>query len=82
MAQVSYPQFLRSVRFVATPGILIILAPIPFVGEMAIMWMALATAIAIQHTPGAPIGLAVMGAFGGMVAGLVLSVFVRVYLLP
>ena len=44
--------------------------------------MALATAIAIQHTLDAHIGLAVMGAFGGMVAGLVLSVFVRVYLLP
>ena len=86
VAKVTYPQFVRSVGFVATPGILIILTPIPFVGQVAIlmafMWMALATAIAIQHTLEAPIGLAVMGAFGGMVAGLVLSVFVRVYLLP
>ena len=86
VAQVTYPQFVRSVGFVATPGILIILTPIPFVGQvavfMAFMWMALATAIAIQHTMEAPIGLAIMGAFGGMVAGLVLSVFARVYLLP
>ena len=86
IVQESYPQFVRSVGFVATPGILIILTPIPFVGEVAILmafiWMALATAVAIQHTLEAPIGLAVMGAFGGMVAGLVLSVFVRVYLLP
>ena len=86
VAKVTYPQFGRSVGFVATPGILIILTPIPFVGQVAIlmafMWMALATAIAIQHTLEAPIGLAVMGAFGGMAAGLVLSVFVRVYLLP
>ena len=86
IAQVSYPQFVRSVGFVATPGILLILAPIPFVGEVAIlmafMWMAMATAVAIQHTLEAPIGLAVMGAFGGMVVGLVLSVLARVYLLP
>ena len=86
IVQVSYPQFIRSVGFVATPGILIILTPIPFVGQvavfMAFMWMALATAIAIQHTMEAPIGLAIMGAFGGMVAGLVLSVFARAYLLP
>ena len=49
---------------------------------MAFMWMALATAIAIQHTMDVHIGLGVMGAFGGMVAGLVISVFARVYLLP
>ena len=86
VAKVTYPQFVRSVGFVATPGILIILTPIPFVGQVAIlmafMWMALATAIAIQHTLEAPIGLAVMGAFGGMVAGLVISLLVRAYLLP
>ena len=44
--------------------------------------MALATAIAIQHTLDAHIGLGVMGASGGMVAGLVFSVFVQLYLLP
>ena len=86
IVQVSYPQFVRSVGFVATPGILIILTPIPFVGQVAILmafiWMALATAIAIQHTLDAHIGLGVMGAFGGMVVGLVLSVFARIYLLP
>ena len=58
VAQVSYPQFLRSVGFVATPGILIILTPIPFVGQVAILmafiWMAMATAVAIQHTLEAP----------------------------
>ena len=60
VAQVSYPQFVRSVGFVATPCILIILTPIPFVGQvavfMAFMWMALATAIAIQHATDAPRG--------------------------
>ena len=65
IVQESYPQFVRSVGFVATPGILIILTPIPFVGEVAILmafiWMALATAVAIQHTLEAPIGLGVMG---------------------
>ena len=86
VAKITYLQFVRSIGFVATPSILIILTPIPFVGQVAIlmafMWMALATAIAIQHTLEAPIGLAVMGAFGGMAAGLVISLLMRVYLLP
>ena len=86
VAKVTYPQFLRSVGFVATPGILIILTPIPFVGQVAVLvafiWMAMATAVAVQHTLEAPIGLAVMGAFGGMAAGLVISVLVHAYVLP
>ena len=83
---VTYLQFARRFGFVFAPGLLLILTPIPFVGEVAILmafiWMAMTTSVAIQHTLEAPIGLAVMGAFGGMAAGLVLSVFVRVYLLP
>ena len=83
---VTYLQFARRFGFVFAPGLLLILAPIPFVGEVAILmafiWMAMATAVAIQHTLEAPIGLAVMGAFGGMVAGLVISVLVIAYVLP
>ena len=43
VAKITYLQFVRSIGFVFTPGILIILTPIPFVGQvavlMAFMWM-------------------------------------------
>ena len=86
VAKITYLQFVRSIGFVFTPGILIILTPIPFVGQvavlMAFMWMGLAAATAIQHTMDAHIGLGVMAAFGGIPVGLVTSVLIRVYLLP
>ncbi len=72
---VTYLQFVRRFGFVFAPGLLLILTPIPFVGEvavlMAFMWTALASAIAIQLTFEAPIGLGVMASFIGMVAALV-----------
>ena len=83
---VSYLQFARRLGFVSSPGLLLILTPIPFVGEVAVLmafiWTALAAAIAIQMTFEAPIGLGLMASSIGMVAALVLSVLVGVYLLP
>ncbi|MCY4576685.1 MAG: hypothetical protein OXC55_08870 [Chloroflexi bacterium] len=83
--RVTYLQFVRRFGFVSSPGLLLILTPIPFVGEaavlMAFMWTALAAAIAIQLTFEAPIGLGVMASFIGMVAALLISVLVGVYLL-
>ena len=83
--RVTYLQFARRFGFVFAPGLLLILTPIPFVGEvavfMAFMWTALAAAIAIQLTFEAPIGLGVMASCMGMVAALVLSLLVWVYLL-
>ena len=84
--RVTYLQFARRFGFVFAPGLLLILTPIPFVGEaavlMAFMWTALAAAIAIQLTLEAPIGLGVIASCIGMVVALVLSVLVGVYLLP
>jgi len=84
--RVTYLQFARRFGFVSSPGLLLILTPIPFVGEvavlMAFMWTMLAAAIAIQLTFEAPIGLAVVTSFNGMVAALLISVLVGVYLLP
>ena len=83
---VTYMQFARRFGFVFAPGILLVLTPIPFVGEvavlMAFMWTALAAAIAIQLTFEVPIGLGVMTSCIGMVAALVSSVLIGVYLLP
>ena len=86
VAKITYLQFVRSIGFAFTPGILIILTPIPFVGQaavlMAFMWMGLVAATAIQHTMDAHIGLGVMAAFGGIPLGLLISVLIRVYVLP
>ena len=83
---VTYLQFARRFGFVFAPGILLVLTPIPFVGEvavlMAFMWTLLAAAIAIQLTFEVPIGLGVMASSIGMVAALVSSVLIGVYLLP
>ena len=83
---VTYLQFARRFGFVFAPGILLVLTPIPFVGEvavlMAFMWTALAAAIAIQLTFEVPIGLGVMASCIGMVAALVSSLLIGVYLLP
>lgn len=83
--RVTYLQFVRRFGFVFAPGILLMLTPIPFVGEVAVliafMWTMLAAAVAIQWTAETPIGLAVMAASGGMVAALLLSAFVLVYVL-
>ena len=37
VAKITYLQFVRSIGFVFTPGILIILTPIPFVGQVAVL---------------------------------------------
>ena len=83
--RVTYLQFVRRFGFVFAPGILLMLTPIPFVGEvavlMAFMWTVLAAAVAIQWTAETPIGLAVMASSIGMVTALVLSLFTWVYLL-
>ena len=83
--RVTYLQFVRRFGFVFTPGILLMLTPIPLVGEvavlMAFLWTMLAAAVAIQWTAETPIGLAVMAASGGMVAALVLSAFLLAYVL-
>lgn len=83
--RVTYLQFVRRFGFVFAPGILLMLTPIPLVGEaavfMAFIWTMFAAAVAIQWTAEAPIGLAVMAASGGMVAALVLTAFVLVYVL-
>ena len=83
--RVSYLQFVRRLGFVFAPGILPMLTPIPLVGEvavfMAFIWTMLAAAVAIHWTAETPIGLAVTAASGGMVAALMLSVFVLVYVL-
>lgn len=83
--KVTYLQFVRRFGFVFAPGILLILTPIPVVGAaaalMAFMWTTLAAAIAIQLTFEAPIGLGVMASSIGMMAALVLCLFVWVYLL-
>ena len=84
--RVTYLQFARRFGFVFAPGILLILTPIPFVGEVAVLmafiWTALAAAIAIQLTFEVPIGLGVMASSIGMVAALVSSLLIGVYLLP
>ena len=83
--RVSYLQFVRRFGFVFAPGILLMLTPIPLVGEaavfMAFIWTMLAAAVAIQWTAETPIGLAVMAAVGGMVAALLLSALILVYVL-
>ncbi len=83
--RVTYLQFVRRFGFVFAPGLLVPLAPIPLVGEtamlMAFIWTMLAAAVAIQWTAETPIGLAVMAASAGMVAAIVLSAFVVVYVL-
>ncbi|MYD36216.1 MAG: hypothetical protein F4X20_04200 [Dehalococcoidia bacterium] len=83
---VTYLQFIRRFGFVFAPAILLILTPIPFVGEvsviMAFMWTMLASALAIQLTFEAPIGLGVMSSSIGMVTAMVLCLLVAVYLLP
>lgn len=83
--RVTYLQFVRRFGFVFAPGILLMLTPIPFVGEvavlMAFMWIMLAAAVAIHWTAETPIALAAMAASGGTVAALLLSVFVLVYIL-
>ncbi len=83
--RVTYLQFVRRFGFVFAPSLLFVLTPVPFVGEtaalMAFMWTTLAAVVAIRWTAETPIGLAVMAASGGMVAALVLSVFVLVYVL-
>ena len=83
--RVTYLQFVRRFGFVFAPALLVLLTPIPFVGEpamfMAFIWTMLAAAVAIQWTAETPIGLAVMAASGGMVAALVLSAFVLAYVL-
>ncbi len=83
--RVTYLQFVRRFGFVFAPGLLVLLTPIPFVGEaaalMAFMWTALAAVVAIRWTAETPIGLAVMAASGGMVAALLLSAFVLAYVL-
>ena len=83
--RVTYLQFIRRFGFVFAPSLLFVLTPIPFVGEtaalMAFMWTALAAVVAIRWTAETPIGLAVMAASGGMVAALLLSAFVLVYVL-
>ena len=83
--RVTYLQFARRFGFVFAPGILLILTPIPFVGEvavlMAFMWTVLAAAIAIQLTFEAPIGLGVMASSIGMVTALLVSILIWVYLL-
>ena len=81
----TYLQFVRRFGFVFAPAILLILTPIPFVGEaaviMAFVWTLLAAAIAIQLTFEAPIGLGVMASSIGMVAAMVLCLLAWVYLL-
>ena len=83
--RVTYLQFVRRFGFVFTPGILLVLTPVPFVGEaaalMAFIWMALAAAIAIQLTVEAPIGLSLMASFIGMVVALLVSALALVYVL-
>ena len=83
--RVTYLQFVRRFGFVFAPGILLVLTPIPLVGEpavfMAFIWTMLAAVVAIQWTAETPIGLAVMAASGGMVAALVLSTFALAYIL-
>ena len=86
VASVTYLQFVRRFGFVFAPGLLLILTPIPFVGEVAVLlafiWTMLTAAIAIQLTFEAPIGLGVMASSIGMGAALLISVLVGVYLLP
>ncbi|MCY4576613.1 MAG: hypothetical protein OXC55_08500 [Chloroflexi bacterium] len=81
----TYLQFVRRFGFVFAPGLLLIVAPIPFVGEAAVLmaftWMARAAASAIHVTFEVPIGLGAMAPSIGMVAALVLYLLVRVYLL-
>ena len=84
--RVTYLQFVRRFGFVFAPAILLILTPIPSVGEaaviMAFIWTMLASAMAIHLTFEAPIGLGVMASSIGMVAAMVLCLLVAVYLLP
>lgn len=82
---VTYLQFVRRFGFVFAPAMLIVLTPIPFVGEaaaiMAFIWTMLAGAIAIHMTFEAPIGLGVMASSIGMMAAMVICLLVAVYLL-
>ena len=84
--RVTYLQFVRRFGFVFAPAILLILMPIPSVGETALfvafMWTMLTSALAIHMTFEAPIGLGVMASSIGMVAAMVLCLLVAVYLLP
>ena len=83
--RVTYLQFVRRFVLVSSPGLLLFLATIPFVGEaavlMAFIWTMLAAAITIQLTFEAPLGLGVNASSIGMVAALVLSLPTWAYLL-
>ena len=83
--KVTYLQFARRFGFVFAPAILLILMPIPFVGETALfvafIWTMLTSAIAIRMTFEAPIGLGVMASSIGMVAAMMICLLVAVYLL-
>ena len=85
LESVTYLQFVRRFGFVFAPAILLILTPIPSVGETAVfvafVWTMFASAMAIHMTFEAPIGLGVMASSIGMVAAIVLCLLVAVYLL-
>lgn len=83
--RVTYLQFVRRFGFVFAPAILLILTPIPSVGQTAVfvafIWTTLASAIAIHMTFEAPIGLGVIASSFGMLAAMALCLLVAVYLL-
>ena len=78
----SFLQFLRSAGFTASPGLLLILTPLPVIGQAAliasILWMATALFVAVRETLGCGLPLAAIAVIGGEVIGWVIAVVILV----
>ena len=69
----TFLQFIRSVGFTASPGLLMLLAPIPLVGSAAFfastIWMTIAMAIAVKNTLACSTVLAIISVVVGSLIG-------------
>ncbi len=72
----TFLQFVRSAGFTATPGLLLILIPIPVIGAAAFLastiWMTTALIIATRETLGCNMILAVIAVIAGTLIGRVI----------
>ena len=76
----SFLQFIRSVGFTASPGMLILLAPIPLVGSAAFfaatIWMTIAMAVAVKNTLACSAVLAIIAVVVGALIGRAVALIV------
>ena len=73
----TFLQFVRSAGFTASPGLLLILTPLPVIGAAALiasmLWMMTALIVAVRGTLGCGLPLAAIAVVGGTLMGRIIT---------